>query len=93
MLKRASALHTLIRQRHLTPSCGGHVPYRGENSKDVCGELDPSPGIREQPGSYADIDPVTRMSASPPKAEVSLIEWNGSPIGNGSATGNNRSHE
>src|SRR5436853_6904480 len=26
MLKRASALHTLIRQRHLTPSCGGHVP-------------------------------------------------------------------
>jgi hypothetical protein len=26
MLNRASALHTLIRQRHLTPSCGGQVP-------------------------------------------------------------------
>ena len=26
MLKRASALHTLIRHRHLTRSCGGHVP-------------------------------------------------------------------
>ena len=26
MLKRASALYTLIRHRHLTPSCGGHVP-------------------------------------------------------------------
>src|SRR5262245_62336576 len=26
MLTRASALHTLIRQRHLTPSCGGRVP-------------------------------------------------------------------
>jgi hypothetical protein len=48
----------LIRQRHLTPSCGGHVPYRGENpepGKDACGELDPSPGIREQPGSKAEM--------------------------------------
>jgi hypothetical protein len=29
-------------------------PYRGENpepGKDVNGELDPTPGIREQPGS------------------------------------------
>jgi Transposase IS116/IS110/IS902 family len=25
MLKRATALHTLIHQRHLTPSCGGHA--------------------------------------------------------------------
>src|SRR6185503_1030487 len=24
--KEQSALHTLIRQRHLTPSCGGHAP-------------------------------------------------------------------
>jgi hypothetical protein len=50
----ATALHTLIHQRHPTPSCGGPVPYRGENrepGKDVFGELDPAPGIREQPGS------------------------------------------
>jgi hypothetical protein len=26
VLKRANALHTLIRQRHPTPSCGGHAP-------------------------------------------------------------------
>ena len=26
MLREQTALHTLIRQRHLTPSCGGHVP-------------------------------------------------------------------
>jgi hypothetical protein len=25
-LERATALHTLIQQRHLTPSCGGHAP-------------------------------------------------------------------
>ena len=33
-------------------------PYRGENhgpGKDVQGELDLTPGIREQPGSLADI--------------------------------------
>src|SRR5215475_8616848 len=27
-----TALATLIRQRRLTPSCGGQSPYRGENS-------------------------------------------------------------
>ena len=26
MLERANALHTLIHQRHLTPSCRGHAP-------------------------------------------------------------------
>ena len=26
MLERANALHTLIHQRHLAPSCGGHAP-------------------------------------------------------------------
>jgi hypothetical protein len=34
-------------------------PYRGENpapGKDVDGELDPTPGIREQPGANADIE-------------------------------------
>jgi len=33
-------------------------PYRGENpepGKDVYGELDPWPGIREQPGPIADM--------------------------------------
>src|SRR5262245_61372330 len=54
MLKRANALHTLIRQRHLTPSCGGQVPT-AERTLDparmIAESLTPKPGIREQPGS------------------------------------------
>src|SRR5262245_23725516 len=44
--REQNALHTLIRQRHLTPSCGGQVPT-AENpgpGKDVEGELEPRPG-------------------------------------------------
>src|SRR5262245_31483198 len=52
-LEGVTALSTLIRRRHLhlTPSCGRHTPYRGENSgpgKDDRGELDTQPGIKEQ---------------------------------------------
>src|SRR5438034_7588553 len=51
-----NALHTLIHQRHLTPSCGGHAPT-AERTLDparmITRELDPKPGIREQPGSIA----------------------------------------
>jgi hypothetical protein len=53
-----NALHTLIHQRHLTPSCGGHAPT-AERTLDpariIGRELDPRPGIREQPGSEAEI--------------------------------------
>ena len=53
--KRAIALHTLIHQRHPTPSCGG-IPTT-ERTMDPArmfeGELDRKPGIREQPGSRA----------------------------------------
>ena len=54
--KEQSALHTLILQRHLTPSCGGHAPTaeRTMNPARICLEsLDRRPGIREQPGSQA----------------------------------------
>jgi hypothetical protein len=58
MLARAKhALHTLIRRRHLTPSCGGRVPT-AENpgpGKDVRGELDHRPGIRGTSGKSAGI--------------------------------------
>ncbi len=40
-LERATALSTLIRQRHSRPSCGGHAPI-------VVESLTPRPGIREQ---------------------------------------------
>jgi hypothetical protein len=56
--QKASALHTLIRQRHPTPSCGGHAPTaeRTMNPARMCLEsLDRRPGIREQPGSRATV--------------------------------------
>jgi hypothetical protein len=69
--KEQSALHTLIHQRHPTPSCGGHVPT-AERTLDPARmlqrELDRRPGIREQPGSFAvtaDVeagDPVLPLS-------------------------------
>jgi len=58
MLKRASALYTLIHQRHPTPSCGGHAPTaeRTMNPARMCLEsLDRRPGIREQPGSNSEV--------------------------------------
>jgi len=51
-------------------------PYCGENpgpGKDVRGELEPRPGIREQPGSLAPDErsqQLRRMSASPPIAPL-----------------------
>src|SRR5215472_14219844 len=51
-----NALHTLIHQRHLTPSCGGHAPTAKRTldpARTIRGELDPRPGIREQPGSFS----------------------------------------
>jgi len=58
MLKKASALHTLIHQRHPTPSCGGHAPTAERTmnpARMFLESLDRRPGIREQPGSSADL--------------------------------------
>src|SRR4029450_11566440 len=50
-LERATALSTLIHQRRLTPSCGGHDPT-AERTVDparmIAESLTPKPGIREQ---------------------------------------------
>jgi len=65
--QKASALHTLIRQRHPTPSCGGHAPTaeRTMNPARMCLEsLDLRPGIREQPGSLAEVSPPKRRVRS-----------------------------
>ena len=62
----ASALHTLIHQRHPTPSCGGHAPTaeRTMIPAKMCSEsLDRRPGIREQPGSKADLSVGTSAFA------------------------------
>src|SRR6476659_143797 len=51
-VRRATALSTLIHQRRLTPSCGGHAPTaeRTVGPARMIGEcLTPRPGIREHP--------------------------------------------
>ena len=54
-LTEASAIYTLIRQRPLTPSCGGQSPYRGENSgpgRRIKESLTPIPELENpQPGA------------------------------------------
>src|SRR5438552_5056988 len=54
----ATALSTLIRQRHLTPSCGGLAPTAERTvgpARIVEESLTPSPGIREQHRPKADV--------------------------------------
>jgi hypothetical protein len=50
-LERATALSTLIRQRHLTPTCGGHAPTAERTvgpARIVVESLTPRSGIRVQ---------------------------------------------
>src|SRR4029450_3213885 len=71
MLKKASALHTLIHQRHPTPSCGGHAPTAERTlnpARTFLESLDRRPGIREQPGSKPEI--LARSNALPPEADI-----------------------
>jgi len=51
MLNKANTFYTLIRQRLLTPWCGGQHVYREENSEPGRNNeeaLDKKPGIRER---------------------------------------------
>jgi len=61
-------LKTAKRDSHIDPPTSSYAimrrvhPYRGENpepGKDVHGELDPTPGIREQPRPKTDISPAS----------------------------------
>src|SRR6476469_2593923 len=48
--KRTTALATLVRQRRLTPSCGGHTPTAERTvgpARMIVESLTPRPGIRE----------------------------------------------
>ena len=66
-LTEASALHTLIRQRLPTPSCGGHSPYREENSEPgryVTESLTTNPRVRELPGPQAVIGESIRPAST-----------------------------
>jgi hypothetical protein len=55
---RATALATLIRQRRLTPSCGGHAPTAERTvgpARMIVESLTPRPGIREHYRHKADL--------------------------------------
>ncbi len=55
----ASAFHTLVRQRPLTPLCRGLSPYCGENSEPdrySTKSLTSTPRVREQSGPGAEVD-------------------------------------
>jgi len=56
--ERATAISTLIRQRRLTPSCGGHAPTAKRTvgpARIAVESLTPRPGIREQNRPVGDI--------------------------------------
>src|ERR1035437_4502164 len=51
LANRETALTSLIRQRHLTPSCGGHPPTAERTvgpARMIVESLTPRPGIRER---------------------------------------------
>src|ERR1700747_2386353 len=58
MLKKASALYTLIHQRHPTPSCGGQAPTAERTmnpARTFLESLERRPEIRERPRPIADV--------------------------------------
>jgi hypothetical protein len=59
MLTEQNALHTLIHQRHLTPSCGGHAPT-AERTLDPQGPSDesltPDPELENSQGRFRRFD-------------------------------------
>ena len=73
MLTRASALYTLIRQRHLTPSCGGHVPTAERTlnpARMFVESLTPRPELENSQGQPRRFCPLRHTSASLPLASV-----------------------
>src|SRR5947199_10051603 len=60
-LIRETALATLIHQRRLTPSCGGHAPTAERTvgpARMIAESLTPKPGIREHNRPEAEISPI-----------------------------------
>src|SRR2546429_5142012 len=62
-LIRETALATLIHQRRLTPSCGGHAPTAERTvgpARMIAESLTPKPGIREHNLPEADSQKIWR---------------------------------
>src|SRR5512132_2339409 len=66
-LIRETALATLIHQRRLTPSCGGHAPTAERTvgpARMIAESLTPKPGIREQYLPKADSHTLQQKSTA-----------------------------
>ena len=64
--KEQNALHTLIHQRHLTPSCGGHAPTAERTlnpARMFMESLTPGPELENSQGHSRPVDDVCAMSA------------------------------
>jgi hypothetical protein len=64
--KEQNALHTLIHQRHLTPSCGGHAPTAERTlnpARMFMESLTPGPELENSQGQTATSPDVGVMSA------------------------------
>ena len=65
--ERTTAIATLNRQRHLTPSCGGFTPTAERTvgpARMIVESLTPRPGIREQIGTFKTCPTYPAMSPS-----------------------------
>jgi hypothetical protein len=65
MLKEQNALHTLIHQRHLTPSCGGYTPTAERTlnpARMFMESLTPGPELENSLGHSATCGSVRAMS-------------------------------
>jgi len=76
--QKASALHTLIRQRHPTPSCGGHAPTAERTmipARMYLESLDRRPGIREQPRPKTDSCAAASRPLRSPGRLAAIWRW------------------
>jgi len=72
--KERNALHTLIHQRHLTPSCGGHVPTAERTlgpARMLMESLTPGPELENSQDPYQSFDRRTFYGGLAPKP----IRW------------------
>ena len=80
-LEGATALSTLIRQRHLTPTCGGHAPTAERTvgpARIVVESLTPRPGIREQHRSKCEeLKTSICRPVYPSITDIAQRGWNG----------------
>jgi hypothetical protein len=73
MLEEQNALHTLIHQRHLTPSCGGHAPTAERTlnpARMFMESLTPGPELENSLGQTLPMD----FAPLPPDVRLLLQE-------------------